>query len=249
MIDVVQDRPRPAVGTAEPPADLFTLGRAAAARAREATGGRGVFARTRQLLGTGAWRGPRDAADAFIEDEDLAVLGLVAAVEAGVRTLVTTQPAQARAAGLRCLVRLPFRAGASEADRLAQLGELAAQIRGGVPVDGVLPTPEGEPLGLDTLRFVALCRLHLPVAHVVVDFARLGHRLAQMCLGFGADELFGPIVSERALRLGDNAGNPAMTRKEAATLIRGAGLQAFERGAGGVESAYEFAAPAPVVKP
>jgi aminodeoxyfutalosine synthase len=109
----------------------------------------------------------------------------------------------------------------------------------------VLPTPEGEPLGLDTLRFVALARLHLPVPHVLVDFARLGHRLAQMCLGFGADELFGPIVSERALRLGDNAGNPAMTRKEAATLIRGAGLQACERGAGGVLSEYEFtAAPA-----
>src|SRR5437773_792229 len=79
---------------------------------------------------------------------------------------------------------------------------------------GVLPAPAGGPLWLDTLRFVALCRLHLPVAHVLVDFARLGHRLAQMCLGFGADELFGPIVSERALRLGDNAGNPAMTRKE-----------------------------------
>ena len=54
-----------------------------------------------------------------------------------------------------------------------------------------------------------------------------------MALGFGADELFGPIVSERALRLGDNAGNPAMTRKEAATLIRGAGLTPFERFADG----------------
>jgi aminodeoxyfutalosine synthase len=85
------------------------------------------------------------------------------------------------------------------------------------------------------------------VAHVVVDFARLGHRLAQMCLGFGADELFGPIVSERALRLGDNAGNPAMTRKEAATLIRGAGWQACERLSGGIIEPHEFsAAPAPI---
>jgi len=82
---------------------------------------------------------------------------------------------------------------------------------------------------------------------VAVDFARLGHRLAQMALGFGADELFGPIVSERALRLGDNAGNPAMTRKEAATLIRGAGWQPFERLSGGAVEAYEFtAAPAPI---
>jgi hypothetical protein len=50
-----------------------------------------------------------------------------------------------------------------------------------------------------------------------------------MALGFGADELRAPIVSERALRLGDNARNPAMTRKEAAILIRGAGLTPCER--------------------
>ena len=50
-----------------------------------------------------------------------------------------------------------------------------------------------------------------------------------MAFGFGADELFAPIVAERALRLGDNANNPALTRKEAATLIRGAGLIPCER--------------------
>jgi aminodeoxyfutalosine synthase len=106
-------------------------------------------------------------------------------------------------------------------------------VRGGAPIDGVIPTPGDEPLGLDSLRVVALCRLRGSVPHVVLDFARLGHRLAQMCLGFGADELFGPIVAERALRLGDNANNPALTRKEAATLVRGAGLAPFERVSGG----------------
>ncbi len=40
-------------------------------------------------------------------------------------------------------------------------------------------------------------------------------------------------MAERALRLGDNANNPALTRKEAATLIRGAGLAAHERMADG----------------
>jgi hypothetical protein len=73
-------------------------------------------------------------------------------------------------------------------------------------------------------------RLALPeVAHVLLDVAALGPRLAQMALGFGGDELWAPIVSERALRLGANANNPAMTRKEAAILIRGAGLLACER--------------------
>jgi hypothetical protein len=249
MIDLAEreERSRAAVAATEGP-DLFTLGRQAAARVRDA-GGRVVFARARQLLSTGAWRGPRDAADAYVEDEDLAALGgLPAAIGAGVRTVVTSKPAALRDQGdLRVLVRVRFRAGEREDERLARLEEIAALVRGGLRADGVLPTPEGEPLGLDTVRFVALVRLHLPVPHVVVDFARLGHRLAQMCLGFGADELFGPIVPERALRLGDNANNPAMTRKEAATLIRGAGLLPYERGAGGVETEYQYVAPVPVL--
>jgi len=42
-----------------------------------------------------------------------------------------------------------------------------------------------------------------------------------------------PIVAERALRIGANANNPALTRKEAVTLIRGAGLTPCERMADG----------------
>jgi hypothetical protein len=214
-------------------ADLFALGRAAATAARIASGGRGVFARARQLTATGAWRGPRDAADAYVEAEDLAALGGAgAAASAGARTLIATFGAgRAEDPGdLRYLLRLPYRAGEPDSAREARLAAAARLNR----VDGVLPTPEGEPLGLDTLHFVAQCRLRLGVPHVVVDFARLGHRLAQMCLAFGADELFGPIVAERALRLGDNSGNPAATRREAATLIRGAGLVPHERLAGDV---------------
>ena len=60
--------------------------------------------------------------------------------------------------------------------------------------------------------------------HLLADVTALGPRLAQMAFGFGADELHAPIVAERALRLGANANNPALTRKEAVTLIRGAGL-------------------------
>ena len=89
-------------------------------------------------------------------------------------------------------------------------------------------------MGLDTLGVFARCRLELPVPHVLADFDRLGHRLAQMALGFGADELWGPILPERALRLGGNANNPVLTRKEAAILLRGAGLVPCERLAGGV---------------
>ena len=118
-------------------------------------------------------------------------------------------------------IRDKVRAG----ERLVRLAALAETT-----LWGVMPAPVGEPYGLDTVRCFALCRLALPaVAHVVADVAALGPRLAQMAFGFGADELFAPIVAERALRLGPNANNPALTRKEAVTLIRGAGLVACER--------------------
>ena len=217
--------------------DVFALGRAAAAAAAAVNRGRGVFARSRQLMASGAWRGPRDAAESYVEEEDLAALGeLARAQQAGVRTVIATSAAVARAthaAGLRVLWRLVFRGGEPAAAREARLAEVRALVDSGVALAGIVPTPDGEPMGLDTLRVVAACRLHLTAPRVVADFVKLGHRLAQMSLGFGADELFGPIMPERALRLGANAGNPVMTRKEAAMLLRGAGLVPHERVAGG----------------
>jgi hypothetical protein len=213
--------------------DIFALGRRAVAARVATLGARGTFVRSRRLLATGAWRGPRDATVSYVESVDLSALGgWAAARAAGATTLVSADVEALRAAAatandLTLLARIPFRSGESDDERLARLGALAGA---GLPLWGVIPTPEGEPYGLDTLRFTALCRLHLPgVVHVVADVETLGPRLAQMCFGFGADELYAPVVGERALRLGDNANNPALTRKEAVTLIRGAGLVPAER--------------------
>jgi len=217
--------------------DLFALGRQASAARDAQCGRRGSFVRARQLLATGAWRGPRDAAEAFVEEADLEAAGGFTGVRAaGVGLLVAAadspQAHAAAQAGLRVLLRLPYRAGEDEParlDRLATLAELPFEVW------GVMPSPIGEPYGLDTLRLFALSRLALPrVAHLLADVGALGPRLAQMAFGFGADELFAPIVGERALRLGANAHNPSLTRKEAATLIRGAGLSPCERLADGV---------------
>jgi hypothetical protein len=217
--------------------DLFALGRQAARRRDERLAGRGTFVRSKQLLpSSSGWRGPRDAAESICEETDLAAVGGVAGARAaGVGLLVGGQDlACARAAadaGLRVLWRLPFRDGETEGERLARLAVVAE--RAGA-LWGIMPAPVGEPYGLDTLRFFALCRLALPqVPHLLADVTALGPRLAQMAFGFGADELYAPIVAERALRLGVNANNPALTRKEAATLIRGAGLVACERLADG----------------
>jgi hypothetical protein len=217
--------------------DLFALGRQASALRDDRLGRRGSFVRTKQLLASGTgWRGPRDAAESTVEEADLAAVGGIAAARAaGVALLVGGRDsAIARAAaeaGLRVLWRLPFRDGERDSERLVQLATVAERVS--APW-GVMPAPVGEPYGLDTLRFFALCRLALPqVPHLLADVTTLGPRLAQMAFGFGADELYGPIVAERALRLGANANNPALTRKEAATLIRGAGLVACERLADG----------------
>jgi hypothetical protein len=214
--------------------DLFALGREAFASVHGNQTGHVVFARSRSLTPSGAWQGPRDAADALVEESHLGALGGVAgASQAGARTLIASSlvpVTEAHDTGLRVLLRLPFEAGEPEAERLGRLAALASHAGA---IDGVIPAPIGEALGLDTLRFFALCRLHGGAPHVIADFARLGPRLAQLCLTFGADELLGPIVAERALRLGQNADNPALTRKEAAVLIRSAGLIAVERQSGG----------------
>jgi hypothetical protein len=216
--------------------DLHQLARRAVAARRAALGDRASFVRARQLLATGAWRGPRDAAEAYVEETDLAALGGWNAARAlGVDLLVGGRDPELHSAaiadGARSLWRLAFQSGEDPGARAARLDGLRALVTDGLGIWGILPTPDGgEAEGLDTLHLMATCRLELAVIpHVVADVAALGPRLAQMCLGFGADELFGPIVSERALRLGDNARNPSMTRKEAAILIRGAGLAPCER--------------------
>jgi hypothetical protein len=216
--------------------DLFDLGRRAAAARDTRLGRRAGFVRARQLLSTGAWRGPRDATESYVEVADLSALGGAAvAQQAGATLLVGADALEShrafRAAGCRSLWRLAFRSGESFLERAGRLEALRVVARqDDIALWGVMPTPEGEAEGLDTLRLVATLRLEFPqIAHVVLDVAALGPRLAQMALGFGGDELWAPIVSERALRLGGNANNPSMTRKEAAILIRGAGLVPCER--------------------
>jgi hypothetical protein len=226
------------VATASQSLDLFSLGRAAQAAARDATGGRGVFGCWRRLLSTGLWLGPASAVSAFVEEMDLAVLGgLSPACAAGANTFIATSLPmliEATRRGMRGLLRLAVPAAEPVVQQEQRLAVLADQVRAGLVLDGVLPTPDEDCMGIPALLFFARCRLALAgVPQVLVDLDRLGSKLGQLALGFGAGELCGPIVVERALRLGDNAGSRAITRAEAAQLLRGAGLRAFERVAGG----------------
>src|SRR6185295_19402444 len=118
-------------------ADLFTLGRRASAARRAALGDRASFARARQLAPGGAWRGPRDAAESWVDEDDLPALGgWDAARAAGVDLLVGGRdPAlhrAAAAAGARSLWRLPFRSGEPPAERRHRFEALAALITAGL---------------------------------------------------------------------------------------------------------------------
>jgi hypothetical protein len=209
--------------------DLYGLGRAARSAVQSAHAGRGFFACARRLLPTG-WQGASEAGCSWVDEADLEKLGGMAKLPvAGANTFFANTvdgAAQAADLGLRALLRLPLTDETS-------ITRVAAQLREGLRIDGVVPTAADEPSGLATLIFVARCRLELPVAHVVADVFGLGAKLGQLCLGFGADELFGPIVPERPLRLGAHAGNRDISRIEAVRLLHGAGLRPTERLADG----------------
>ena len=125
----------------------------------------------------------------------------------------------------RGLVCIPYTFGEPEADRRARL----ASVPSASSVPSLLPTPVGEPQGIDTIAFFAACRLAFPAAHIVADLEMLGHKLGQLCLSFGADELVGSIVAQRELRLGPRASSQELTRDEAAALLRAAGFAPHER--------------------
>jgi len=214
--------------------DIFSLGRGALDKARVSFDGRACFASARRLQADGSWSGPADASCSLV-DEDVAEAcgGLSAVCTAGANTLLGSLDGSALqnavSLGLRLLVRVPFAAdepSEERRERLARLSALLARIPG---VDGAVPVPVGEAQGLDTLAFFAACRQACGKVHLVVDLESFGHKLGQLCLSFGADELLGPIVRQRALRLGERASSNEITRDEATLLLRASGFLPCER--------------------
>jgi hypothetical protein len=68
----------------------------------------------------------------------------------------------------------------------------------------VVPGEASDATGLELLRDVAIARVLGPrAARVRVDWARCGLELAQVALGFGADELIGRVASKRGLPLAE----------------------------------------------
>lgn len=135
------------------------------------------------------------------------------------------------------------------ADLLA-LGALADRVRaeevgdevriyaggGGEPAEVVLlPRGETELTGLELLREVAIERVaSARGARVRVDWTRCGLELAQVALGFGANELCGHIANKRGLPIaaGETLGVGKKSAREAAHAVKRRQLEGFVRRAG-----------------
>jgi 2-iminoacetate synthase ThiH len=164
-------------------------------------------------------------------------------------------------AGLSDLLEMPRdgRISSDLASRLASadllaLGALADRIRqqevgdevrvftGDVSSDPMMglvliSAGEGEATGLDLLRKVAVSRATGPRGvNVRVDWTVCGLELAQVTLGFGANELCGRIANKRGLPLapGELSGVGKKSRRELADRAKRAELAGYIQRAGRV---------------
>ena len=96
---------------------------------------------------------------------------------------------------------------------------------------GKMPEDAISARGLDVLRAAAIARVLGPRgARVCVDFGASGLEIAQVALGFGANELAGPIANRRGLPIAEDAQKKvkgkgmvalrALQQEEILTLVR-----------------------------
>jgi 2-iminoacetate synthase ThiH len=135
----------------------------------------------------------------------LAEAGLVQVLEARrAGTLDSSHVARLHAADLLALGALADRIRAHEVGDIVRVYTDAAAARARDTVV-VFPRDGGEArTGLELLRDIAIARIvGPPAARVRVDWTRAGLELAQVALGFGANELAGAIASKRGLPITD----------------------------------------------
>jgi hypothetical protein len=172
--------------------------------------------------------------------------GIAAARRAG--TSIEAYLPRLRAADLLVLGALADRIRAAEVGPEVRI--YAGEAPAGEARVVVLPPEDATLAGLDLLREVAVARVAGPLgAHVRVDWSRCGLELAQVALGFGADELVGLIATKRGLPIADGTltgvGKKSrhelldvVKRRELAQCVeRGGRVPVFIRADGAVEAA------------
>ena len=116
------------------------------------------------------------------------------------------------------------------ADRAAFFDQVSALLSTFPGIAAVAPLPSSvagmtPTTGYEDVHMVALARLLLPVAHIQVDWARYGPKLAQVALTFGADDLDGVSPKDHVVE-----GRRRSPLEEVRRNIQAASSEPVERG-------------------
>ena len=126
---------------------------------------------------------------------------------------------------------------ADRVDHLRQLRQLQDESKGFV---GFVPLPyhaenndipvRHPPTGFDTLRTIAVSRVYLDnFDHITAYWVAMGLKLAQVALGYGADDLHGTIVEEHIFHMAGATSPQLQTEAEMVKAIREAGRTPVQR--------------------
>jgi 2-iminoacetate synthase ThiH len=158
-----------------------------------------------------------------------------------------------RAADLLALGALADRVRAEEAgpDVVIYTGG-EGEAAGQGSASAILPAAAGELTGLELLREVAIARVTgARGARIGVDWTACGLELAQVALGFGANELHGRVANKRGLPFaeGELLGVGKKSRLEPAVAAKEKEIAGFVRRVGRTPVFAGRAAPAPSAAP
>jgi hypothetical protein len=159
--------------------------------------------------------------------------GVLAARREGAMTAADAE--RLRGADLLALGALADRLRCEEVGDQVRIHAPAAEDRATDAPVIVLPPAGRDLTGLELLREVAVARVTAPRgASLRIDWSRCGLELAQVALGFGANELVGHIASKRGLPIADGelAGVGKRSRLELAHVVKRRELAGFVRRAG-----------------
>lgn len=126
---------------------------------------------------------------------------------------------------------------ADRVDHLRRLRELQDETHGFVGFVPLAYHPENNeipvrhaPTGFDTLRTIAVSRVFLDnFDHITAYWIGLGTKLAQVALGYGADDLHGTILEEHIFHMAGASSPQAQTEADMLKAIREAGRVPVQR--------------------
>lgn len=171
-------------------------------------------------------------------DRALEAAGLQDVLAARRRGAVATEHArQLRDADLLALGALADRVRSEEVGPEVRIYADARHDGGGGALVATFPRGGREDTGLELLREVAIARICGPAAaRVRVDWSRAGLELAQIALGFGANELVGRLANKLGLPLapGELLGTGKKSALLPAEVVKSRELEAFVTRAGRV---------------